>query len=664
VLLLASLLACEDRPWVTTAPQVALHPPASTTCEQVDCDADGDGSNAVAFGGTDCDDDNRQIHVAADEVCNGVDDDCDGLTDDADPTVDLRTARHWWPDADGDGYGADPPVARCDAPPETADDGTDCDDGNPGDHPDAPEMCNAFDDDSDFLIDDADSDVEDPAIYHADDDGDGYGDPLVVLAACVPPDGYVLDATDCEPADPERHAPTVFWPDLDLDGAGDPAGPSLAACVPPAAYAAVADDCDDTDPEQVPGAVWYRDGDADGFGDPGFWVAQCLRPAAYLPDATDCDDLDAFTHPGAPEPCGEGDRDCDGLFPDTAFSRPTTLVEQVTDVGFVADLDGDGLDDLVWSDRGGLALAWSPGFAVPSAVIDEAAAWALAPADLDGDGGLDLVVALADDDAVVWYPNLLDGTFGEPLTVGSGVDVVRRPAVADLDLDGDLDVVVGTTDGRVVAFANLGAGFDGGTDLAQLTGLAGDVATGDVDGDGDPDVLATPTDPARLTWQENLGDGTFDAPVDLALTEATADHVLATADVEGDGDLDLVGLEAVQSRLTVYTNDGGGVFTATQVLDTAPGTAALVLADLDGDGDPDLLLGSDDPGVESSGVLVWHADTDGLFGAGRRVAESTRVGWLATGDVDQDGDADVVGAIAATAVPDEVAWFSAEVCGP
>jgi hypothetical protein len=262
-----------------------------TVCELASMDPD-EAARYVS-NGLDCDDADEQVNPGAGEVCNDVDDDCDDEIDE-EPLDGLP----WHGDADGDGFGdlLDVVIA-CDPPEGYVDDDTDCDDADAAINPLELESCNGIDDDCDTLVDDDDPDAL-ASMYFADLDGDGYGDPGNHVVACLPPDSYGEDDTDCDDLDAAIHPDAVEVCNL------------------------VDDNCDGLvdgdDPLVVGASTWYGDGDGDGFtGSQDVQVA-CDEPTGPAPsyaevDGGDCDDLDASVAPGAPEAWYDSvDSDCDG----------------------------------------------------------------------------------------------------------------------------------------------------------------------------------------------------------------------------------------------------------------------------------------------------------------------------------------------------------------
>ncbi len=157
-----------------------------------DADGDGYGNPSISASGPpaptgfvdndqDCDDGNAAVHPGATEVCNGIDDNCDGNIDDL--------TAWYYPDDDGDGYGA--PVGEelsaCDAHPGYVTNNQDCDDGNASVHPGASEVCNGIDDDCDGSVDEGLA----TQTYYYDYDGDGWGISSSTKTGCAPPAGYV-----------------------------------------------------------------------------------------------------------------------------------------------------------------------------------------------------------------------------------------------------------------------------------------------------------------------------------------------------------------------------------------------------------------------------------------------------------------------------------------
>ncbi len=167
---------------------------ADNDCDgDVDENVDEDGDGHSTCDG-DCDDSDPQVFPGADEVCNGEDDDCDGDVDDGLPVDD------YYPDGDGDGFGAQgsAPVEDCQPPADHADNDGDCDDTDPSVHPGAVEECDGEDDDCDGQVDDG----LPTSWYFPDDDGDGYGASTGGVQDCEAPPGTVADDSDCDDDDP------------------------------------------------------------------------------------------------------------------------------------------------------------------------------------------------------------------------------------------------------------------------------------------------------------------------------------------------------------------------------------------------------------------------------------------------------------------------------
>lgn len=141
---------------------------------------------------TDCDDTQNTVYPEADELCDGIDNDCDVEVDEG-----ALNPPTWYADSDGDGYGdADDATVACSQPEGYVDNAADCGVDNPSIHPDADEYCGEVDHDCDGLINEPNS--IDSYVVYADTDGDGYGNPDVFQFTCVPVDGFVEEAGDCD----------------------------------------------------------------------------------------------------------------------------------------------------------------------------------------------------------------------------------------------------------------------------------------------------------------------------------------------------------------------------------------------------------------------------------------------------------------------------------
>ena len=203
-------------------------------CAVYYADADGDGLGAladsaclcapavpyVAVDAGDCDDADAGVAPGVIEVCNGKDDDCDVAVDE----VGAVGCQERFEDGDGDGWGTDASLCLCAAVGDyAAAQPGDCDDDDPQAAPDRPEQCDGADDDCDGQVDEADA--LGCALWYADGDGDGWGDPASGACLCAPSGANAVGlGGDCDDGDAGR-APDqpeeCDGVDDDCDGAVD-----------------------------------------------------------------------------------------------------------------------------------------------------------------------------------------------------------------------------------------------------------------------------------------------------------------------------------------------------------------------------------------------------------------------------------------------------------
>jgi uncharacterized repeat protein (TIGR01451 family) len=174
---------------------------------------------------------------------------------------------------------------------------------------------------------------------------------------------------------------------------------------------------------------------------------------------------------------------------------------------------------------------------------------------------------------------------------------------------------------------------------ALSTYQTSDVALGDLDGDGDLDVLL-PSSGAETVWLNDGAGGLTPHPTTPSFGADSSSRDAVLGDLNGDGSLDALVVNALTD--TVWLNDGAGNMTphpTTPEFDTGAGSYDLALGDIDGDGDLDALVphqdGADSVWVnDGAGNLSPHPTTP-AFGEGDSVD-------VELGDVDGDGDLDAV----------------------
>jgi len=177
------------------------------------------------------------------------------------------------------------------------------------------------------------------------------------------------------------------------------------------------------------------------------------------------------------------------------------------------------------------------------------------------------------------------------------------------------------------------------------------VHAADLDGDGDADVLSASWADDKIAWYENLGNGTF-GPQQIITTSAAAAGRVHAADLDNDGDTDVLSASAADNKIAWYRNLGGGMFSTQVVITTAAQAAQDVCpTDLDGDGDMDVLSAS-----YADDKIAWYENLGGgTFGPQQVITTAANgAASVHTADLDNDGDRDV---LSASVLDDKIAWY-------
>lgn len=254
--------------------------------------------------------------------------------------------------------------------------------------------------------------------------------------------------------------------------------------------------------------------------------------------------------------------------------------------------------------------------------------------DMNGDGHIDIVLGSAGAANAV----MLNDGFGNFLWTGSVIQFGAANGLTygldlgDVDNDGDLDVLASDSTQNRWIFINDGTGTLTGSNLpGSATGSTDDARLADFDGDGDLDaVIGGLFASGWGIWVYlNQGGGTFGNPT---VYGSRNQFGLDVGDMDNDGDLD------VATGWDFFFNDGTGSFPTIVGTGNANTGSDCHLADVDGDSDLDYIVAG---GSGTFMTQVWKNNGSGNFTLFQSIG-TTEDYSVGLGDIDGDGDLDMV----------------------
>jgi PBP1b-binding outer membrane lipoprotein LpoB len=270
-------------------------------------------------------------------------------------------------------------------------------------------------------------------------------------------------------------------------------------------------------------------------------------------------------------------------------------------------------------------------------------------ADFNGDGKLDVVfVSPQGNLAPTVLINQGNDANGVPQFTATTYTPVygglRSVTVGDLNGDGKPDFIVGSAYGFLQVYLNNGDGtFTAGQSMYILqpnpNGSVGFGVIADLNGDGNADYVVTDNQSGATDIFWGNGDGTFQTTPLILPNNANS---IAVADLNGDGKLDLLAVEnGTPNQLLVYLNTGGGSFSAPTRYSTGGtqwnGWTAVTTADMNGDGKLDVVVANSG----GNNVAVLLGDGSGTFGAPALFPVNVTPLDVAVGDFNGDGKPDI-----------------------
>ncbi len=340
------------------------------------------------------------------------------------------------------------------------------------------------------------------------------------------------------------------------------------------------------------------------------------------------------------------------------FKPPVSYTGNAPGILAAGDFDGDGDVDLAAADydyfgpNGKVGILINSGtgaFSSGGTYSTGTNPHDITTGDFDNDGDLDLAVTghyyvndLQDTIVKVLLGNG-DGQFHFGATYNDARPVALT--TGDFNADGRLDLAVANHDGvgsnndknGVSVWLGNGNGTFKFKKAYDIASYPISIATGDLDGNGQLDLVIVSSLASNVSVLHGTGGGNFVAATGYGLAEEDGSDVVVE-DLDNDGDLDMAG--ACGRAITVLRNNGSGNFQPAVANLVTGGALNVTSADFNADGTPDIAV-SGGPGYPSNKVIVIPVQANGSFGAAVSYTVGTGPEGFVAADFNNDGFPDL-----------------------
>ena len=279
--------------------------------------------------------------------------------------------------------------------------------------------------------------------------------------------------------------------------------------------------------------------------------------------------------------------------------------------GYAADVDNDGDIDLISANSnstGSVSVILNNGDNTYANAVNYPADYSprsVIATDVNADGFVDIIASNFYSDNLSVLINKMDGTFNSAVNYQTDYNPISVTS-GDIDGDGDFDLITANydeNDGYSISILknNSDGTFSSKIDYSMDV-VSNFVTVADLDSDGDIDIITSNNNSGNITVSKNNGDGTIQSKTDFSV--GSNPGFIASGDLNNDKKVDLVVTNWSSNTVSVLLNVGDSTFAEKVDLQTLKNPSSVQVVDVDGDSDMDILIsnaGSDSVSVLKNG---------------------------------------------------------------